>query len=154
MKYIIVLLFLFTLNCSTNKVSKNHGYRLLEKKYETVEINKYNKNDILSIIGPPSSKSNFNNNKWFYIERKNTNQSLTKLGIKKIEKNNILIIEFDKKGIVKNKKLLNIEDMNEINFVKSITTKDFEQNNFLYNVFSSLREKINAPTRKSRLKNK
>ena len=74
MKILYIILFLFTLNCLTNKVSKNHGFRLIENKFEMVELNKSNKNDVKTIIGPPSSISNFNNNKWFYIERKKTNQ--------------------------------------------------------------------------------
>ena len=53
------------------------------------------KNDILKIIGPPSSISDFNKNKWFYIERKKSNQALLKLGKKKITNNNILILKFN-----------------------------------------------------------
>ena len=106
-----------------------------------------NKNDIVEVIGHPSSISKFNSNKWFYIERKQTNQSLFKLGIKKISKNNILVIEFNNKGLVKNKKLVNLNDMNDLKYVKKITTKEFEQDNTIYNIFSSLREKVNAPAR-------
>ena len=95
----------FTLSCKTNKVSQNHGYKALELKHDIIKVNTSNKNDILSIIGPPSSKSDFNENKWFYIERRKTNQSLIKLGIKKIEKNNILIVEFDKMGILIKKEI-------------------------------------------------
>ena len=147
MRIFIVFLFLFTLNCSSNKVSNNHGFKSLQEKFKKITINKTNKNDMLKIIGPPSSVSNFNKNKWFYIERMKTNQSIFKLGIKKINKNNILIVEFNNKGILKNKKILNLNDMNDIKFVKAITEKDFKQNNILFNILSSLREKANAPTK-------
>ena len=80
MKILILFIFLFTLNCSTNKVSKNHGFKSLETKFEKIVINQTNKNDIIDLIGPPSTKSDFNKNKWFYIERRKTNQSLIKLG--------------------------------------------------------------------------
>jgi len=152
MKILILLLFLFTLNCSTNKVSKNHGFKLLEQKFEKISINQTNKNDIISLIGPPSTKSDFNENKWFYIERRKTNQSLMKLGIKKIEKNNILMVEFDKRGILKDKKLFDLNNMNDIKYVKAYTSKEFKQNNFIYNIFTSLREKINAPSRNKKIK--
>ena len=72
---------------------------------------------------------------------------MCKLGIKKISKNNILVIEFNNKGLVKNKKLVNLNDMNDLKYVKKITTKEFEQDNTIYNIFSSLREKVNAPAR-------
>ncbi len=147
MKILILFIFLFTLNCSTNKVSKNHGFKSLETKFEKIVINQTNKNDIIDLIGPPSTKSDFNKNKWFYIERRKTNQSLIKLGQKKIEKNNILMVEFNNRGILKNKKIFDIDDMNEIKYVKSLTQKEFKQNNFLYNIFTSFREKMNAPAR-------
>ena len=153
MKILILFIFLFTLNCSTNKVSKNHGFKSLETKFEKIVINQTNKNDIINLIGPPSTKSDFNKNKWFYIESRKTNQSLFKLGQKKIEKNNILMVEFNNRGILKNKIIFDIDDMNEIKYVKSLTKKEFKQNNFLYNIFTSFREKMNAPAR-NRSKNK
>ena len=67
MKFFILLLFLFTLNCSINKVSKNHGFKSLEQRFEKIVVNKTNKNDMIYLIGPPSTKSDFDENKWFYI---------------------------------------------------------------------------------------
>ena len=147
MRSLILIFVLFITGCSSNKVSKNHGFISLENKLENIAINKSNKNDIIKIIGHPSSISKFDTNKWFYIERKQTNQSLFKLGKKKISKNNILVIEFNDKGLLKKKKLFNLKDMNELKYVKKITSKEFEQDNTIYNIFSSLREKINAPAR-------
>ena len=91
----LLILFFFTLNCSINKVSNLHGFRFVDTKLDKIELNKSNKNDVRKIIGPPSSKSTFNNS-WLYFERKKTNQSLFKLGKKTISRNNILIIEFNK----------------------------------------------------------
>ena len=147
MRIFFIFLFLFTLNCSANKASNNHGFISLQAKFEKITINKTNKNDMLKIIGPPSSVSNFNKNKWFYIERMKTNQTIFKLGIKKIDKNNILIVEFNNKGILKDKKILKLNDMNDIKYVKAITEKEFKQNNILFNILSSLREKANAPAK-------
>ena len=104
------ILFLFTLNCSINKVSKTHGFRLLETKYEQIILNKTNKNDVRKIIGPPSSRSAFDDS-WIYIERQKTNQSLIKLGNKKIKRNNIIIIEFNSMGLVSNKNLLDLDEL-------------------------------------------
>ena len=153
MRIFFIFLFLFTLNCSPNKVSNNHGFTSLQDKFDKISINKTNKNDILKIIGPPSSISNFNNDKWFYIERMKRNQSLFKLGIKKIQKNDILIVKFNNKGILEYKKILKLNDMNDIEFSKNITKKDYKQNSVLFKIFSSLREKVNAPV-KNRSKSK
>lgn len=147
MRLFLIFLFLITINCSTNKVSNNHGYKSLDKKYSKIQINKDNKNDVISKIGPPSTKSDFNTNKWFYIERKKTNQDIKKIGMKTIDINNILIVEFSSLGILEKKELLDKSKMNDVEYVKSITTKDFKKSNFLFNLFSSLREKMNQSTK-------
>jgi len=128
-------------------VSNNHGFTSLQSKFNKITINKSNKNDILELIGPPSTISKFDNNKWFYIQRNKKNQSLFKLGIKKIDINNILIVQFNNMAILSNKKILNIDDMNQVKHSEEITEKDFTQDDILYKIFSSLREKINAPIR-------
>tara|TARA_B100000242_G_C43007668_1_gene468380 strand:- start:356 stop:811 length:456 start_codon:yes stop_codon:yes gene_type:complete len=147
MKYIYIILLVFIINCSGNKVSNYHGIKKLQTKYEKIEINKMNKNDLIQLIGPPSSISDFNKNKWLYIERLKTNQSIIKLGTQRLKENNILIVELNKGGIIINKKLLNLNDMNDVKYIKNITQKDFKNNNFIYGALTSLREKINAPAR-------
>ena len=147
MRIFLIILFIIASGCKANKVSKNHGFISLETKFEKIQINKTNKNDLIKTIGHPSSISEFDENKWFYIERKKTNQSLFKLGIKKINKNNILIVDFNNKGLVENKKIIDLNNMNDVKYVKKITQKEFDQDSTIYNIFSSLREKINAPAR-------
>ena len=142
----LTFIFLFTLNCSLNKVSNVHGFRFIETMYDKIELNKSNKNDVRKLIGPPSSISKFND-VWIYIERKKINQSLIKLGKKKISANNIIILEFNTRGIVFAKEFLDLDDMNSIKIVEEKTMKKFNQDNLLYNILSTLREKINAPTR-------
>tara|TARA_B100000989_G_scaffold223328_1_gene170831 strand:+ start:2797 stop:3255 length:459 start_codon:yes stop_codon:yes gene_type:complete len=148
MKIIIsVFILLFITNCTGNKVSNYHGVKNLEDKYNKILLNKTNKNDLIKLIGPPSTISDFNNKKWIYIERLKTNQAFFKLGTQKMKKNNILIVELNESGILINKKLLNLNNMNDIKYLEKTTQKEFKKDNFLYNVFTSLREKINAPAR-------
>tara|TARA_Y100000816_G_C26080020_1_gene569104 strand:- start:36 stop:491 length:456 start_codon:yes stop_codon:yes gene_type:complete len=150
MKYIyLIFIFFLTLNCSLNKVSNNHGFSIIEKKNLKIIENKSNKNDVRTIVGPPSSVSNFENT-WLYIERKKSNQSIFKLGKKKIVTNNILIIKFDNTGIVVSKELLTIDNMNDLKIADIKTTKDFNNKKFYNNILSTLREKINAPTRRKK----
>ena len=147
MKYILYFsVFLFTLNCSINKVSNIHGFRSLDTKSEKILLSKTNKNDVREILGPPSYISDFDDI-WFYIERKKTNQQILKLGKKKISKNNVLLLKFNSMGLVVSKEVIDIGDMNEIKISEKKTTKKFKQDNTIYNIFSTLREKINAPTR-------
>ena len=147
MKKILILLCIFIINCSGNKVSNYHGAKKLELKFSKIELNKTNKNDIIQLLGPPSTISNFDKNKWFYIERLKSNQSLLKLGAQKIKKNNILLIEFNNNGLLKNKKMFDLNNMNDVKYLKKTTEKDFQNDSIIYGVFTSLREKINSPTR-------
>ena len=153
MRILFIFLFLLILGCSKNKISNNHGFTSLQAKFEKITINKTNKNDIIKTIGPPSSISNFDQNKWFYIQSKKENQSLLKLGIKKIEQNNVLLLDFITRGILEQKKILNLNDMNNIKYAKDTTEKDYKQNNTLYKILSTLRQKANSGVR-NRGKNK
>ena len=108
MKYLILFVFLFTLSCTINKVKNNHGVLSLENKFNKIQINKSNINDIINVFGPPSTKSTFDNKVWIYIERKKTNRSIFKLGNQKIEKNNVVILEINKKGILSKKEIYDI----------------------------------------------
>ena len=147
MKLFYLILFIFIVNCSGNKVSNYHGSKLLESKYSKIQVNITNKNDLIDLIGQPSTKSDFNKNIWFYFERLKSNQSLLKLGTQKIEKNNVLVVELNEKGLLKNKKLYNLDNMNDLKFFKMTTEKEFKQNDYIYKLFSSMREKINSPVR-------
>ncbi len=145
-KLLLLILLLFTFSCTVNKISNTHGFRLIEKKYDKILINKTNKNDVRNMIGPPSSKSKFDDT-WIYIERKKTNQSLVKLGKKRIDKNNVMLIKFNSMGLVSDKEIMDINKMNDIKIAQKKTIKKYEQDDFFYNILSVLREKINAPTR-------
>ena len=151
MKFIALLLFIFTtIGCSTNKVKNNHGVLSLQSKIDKIVINKSNTNDIINIFGPPSTKSTFDNNLWFYIERKKTNSSIFKLGRQKITKNNVVVLEIDSKGILMSKKLYDMSKMNKYKFSKNSTETSYKKNSYIYGVMTSLREKINAPAKRKR----
>ena len=145
----LFILFFFTLNCSVNKVSNTHGYRFLETKSSKILINKTNKNDVKRLIGPPSSVSSFNDI-WLYVERKKTNQSIYKLGKKKISKNNILILEFNSMGLVSSKKFLKLNDMNDIKIAEKETNKRFKNDNKIYDILSTLRNKLNQTSQRKK----
>ena len=147
MKFILSFILIFIINFSGNKVSNYHGKKSLQSKYDKIQEKTTNKNDIMKLIGPPSTVSDFDKNKWFYFERLKSNQSIFKLGTQKIKKNNILIVKFSENGLVENKQILNLNNMNDLKYFNKENKKEFKNNNVIYNVFSSLREKINAPAR-------
>ena len=151
-KIFYILLFLIIANCSTNKIVKNHGQLSLEKKKDKIFVTKSNKNDVINVLGPPSTKSSFDKNTWIYIERSKISQSIFRLGKKKLSKNNVLVVKLSEKGLVEKKEFYNMNNMNEIEFTKEITTKGYDKNSYMYNLLTSLREKINSPTKMKRQK--
>ena len=144
----IIFLSLIVANCSFKKVIKHHGVPFLEKKQSSLIINKTNKNDILEILGNPSTKSKFDNDVWIYLERKKTQSKLINLGKMKIYENNVLVLEIDNYGILKKKEFYNKDDMRNLKIVKATTKSEFKRNNFVYSFMSSLRNKINDPLNK------
>ena len=127
------------------KVVKHHGVPFLEKKQQSLIVNKTNVNDIREILGNPSTKSKFDNDIWIYIERKQTQSALRNLGRMKIFKNDVLVLEIDDYGTLKKKEFFNKEDMEDIKIVEATTEAGFKRNSFVYNFMSSMRQKINDP---------
>jgi len=145
-------LFFFT-SCSLNKVVHHHGVHNLEKKQTQLKVNYSNKNDILSLIGPPSTQSTFDNDIFIYIERKTSSSKLTKLGKKTLLANNVLVLEIDNSGILLSKKFYDKNDMNNIKFDNNETGINYSKRSFIYNFLTSLRQKIDDPLGKKRIKN-
>ena len=146
MKYISYLLtFLIITSCSFDKVVKKHGVRNLEKKQEKLIIFETNKNDIKTVLGPPSSISTFDNDLWIFIEREITHEKLIKLGKEKLIKNNVLFLEINSQGILVKKTLYNINEMNEQEFSELSTEAKYSKKSFVYDFLSSMRQKINDP---------
>ena len=141
----IIFLSLIVSNCSFKKVVKHHGVPFLEKKQKLLVVNTANKNDILKILGNPSTTSKFDNDVWIYIERKQTQSKLKNLGRMKIYKNDVLVLEVDDYGILKKKEFFNKDDMQNIKVVEATTEAGFKRNSFVYDFMSSMRQKINDP---------
>ena len=124
---------------------KHHGVPFLEKKQSKLIVNKTNKNDIRKILGVPSTKSKFDNDIWIYIERQQTQSKLKNFGKMKIFKNDVLVLEIDNYGILKDKKFYNMNDMKNLELTAATTEDGFKRNSFIYDFMSSMRQKMNDP---------
>ena len=117
----------------------------LEIKQAKLIVNETNKNDIKKILGNPSTTSKFDNDVWIYIERKQTQSKLSNLGKMKIFKNDVLVLEIDKYGILKRKEFYNKDDMEKLEIVEATTEAGFKKSSFIYDFMASMRQKINDP---------
>ncbi len=140
--FILILPIFLSLGCQRQEVIKTHGISYLEKREKLVTVNKSNKNDVINVLGHPSSTGMINNNTWIYIERTRTRGKLLKLGRNYLKKNNVLVLEFDKYGIVFNKEFYDKEHMKKVKFAKVITENDLKRENFVYSFLSSIRQKM------------
>ena len=131
----------------------HHGVHNLDIKQSKLKINDSNINDILKLIGPPSTESTFDNDVYIYIERKTSSSKLTKLGKKVLLKNNVLVLEIDDKGLLVKKNFYDLEDMKNIKYDETVTMVNYSKKSFIYNFLSSVRQKIDDPLGKKRIKN-
>ena len=138
----LLLILLFTISCQRNEIVKTHGIAYLEKREKLIFVNKSNKNDTINIFGQPSTKGMTNDNLWIYIERTMTKGKMFKLGRNYLTKNNVLVLEFDKYGVLKKKEMSTMEDMKKLTFAKNITENEIRKENFVYSFLSSVRQKM------------
>ena len=148
----LIVLFLFISSCTLNKVIKHHGVHFLEKKSEKLVIGKTNKNDIFELLGPPSTKGSFDEELWIYMEIQTSSSKLSKLGKKKLLKNNILLLDIDNRGILSKSIFIDKDKMNEIKFSKDSTQMSYSKNSFIYEFLYSVRQKINDPLGKKKIR--
>ena len=137
------ILFIFILsNCQFKEKSNTHGIMFLENRNNKLIVNQTNKNDVINIIGHPHSKSIDNENEWIYIERVFTKGEYHKLGQNILTSNNILFLEFNKYGVLKNKKLFNKDDIKKVAFSDKETENDLTKRSFVEKLFTSLKAKM------------
>ena len=139
---LFISIFILISNCSFDLVDDHHGVYYLEKKQKKIKVNESNTNDILSILGEPSTKSSFDQDVWIYIERKITNSHF--FGKRDLIVNNVMILDIDDNGILSKKEFYDINDMKKIKFDPN-RTESITRRTFIYNFLSSLRQRINDP---------
>ena len=140
--YFLVFILIFIIGCKQNEVIKTHGIAYLEKREKLIAVNESNKNDIIAILGQPATKGMVNDNLWIYIERTVTRGKLLKLGRNYLKKNNVLVLEFDKYGILNKKEFYKKDQMNKLSFAKQVTENEIRKENFIESFLSSVRQKM------------
>ena len=140
--FFLLAVFCILIGCKLQEPTKTHGILFLENRSNQLTLNKHNKNDVIKLIGMPHTKSFENNDDWIYIERILTKGSFHKLGQNVVKTNNVLVLTFNKYGILSNKKFLTQDDLNKLSFSKDITDNDLAKKSFIANFLSSIRAKM------------
>ncbi len=140
--YIILFTSIFFLLISCQKTTKNHGILFLENRYNKLQVNESNTNDVLKIVGSPHTKSVSDDNTWIYIERILSKGKYHKLGQNVVKENNVLVLVFDKYGILKEKNLYDKEKLADIKFTKKVTENNLGQKSFVQEFLQSIKTKM------------
>ena len=121
--------------------TKTHGILFLENRSKKLVINNSNQNDVVRIMGQPQIKET-GDNTWIYIERVLTKGKFHKLGQNVLKENNVLVLKFDKYGVLNNQMFLNKTEMNEIAFSKNKTDNQLSQRSFVESFLQSIKQKM------------
>ena len=135
----LVLICLFLFSCSLTPNIKVSGVANLEKKQEVLVIGVSNKNDVISYLGESILKESPGDDSWAYIE---TSEVKNIFGKKKIIKNNVLLLEFNQRGVLAGKHTLNINDINKLDLDKDITNTNALNDSFSKKFFGSMRKRL------------
>ena len=137
----IFVLFIL-LSCKLQDPSKNHGILFLENRYKSLVVNKSNKNDVINKVGKPHTTMFNDEDKWVYIERTISRGKLHKLGRNVLTTNNVLLLEFNKYGVLKDKVFLNKDNINNLKFNPNETENNLSQKSFVQKFLQSLKQKM------------
>ena len=141
-KLIFISLIFILSNCQLKDPIKGHGINFLKNRSEKISLNKSNTNDVIKVLGNPHTKSIDDENLWFYFDRKLAGSSIVNFGEKDILENNVLVINFDKYGIVMNKEFFSKEDMKKVKYSEMETENPVTQQSFVSSFLQSVRQKM------------
>ena len=121
---------------------KSHGIVYLENRSKKLQINNSNKNDVIRIFGQPQIKGEIDQNTWIYMERILSKGKFHKLGRHVLEENNVLVLQFNKYGVLNNLEFFNKENMNDVSFSKMETTNELSKESFVEGFLQSIKQKM------------
>ena len=139
---LLFLILILLQACQLKEAKNKHGIVFLENRAKKLTINYSNTNDVINIIGQPHSTGINNQLNWIYIERVFSRGKFHKLGKNVLTSNNVLVLTFDKFGILKEKKFLNKEDLNKLSFSEEITENDLAKKSFVEKFLNSIKSKM------------
>ena len=138
----LLIIFFILINCQLQDPDKNHGILFLENRSNQLVINKSNQNDVIKLIGQPHSRSITNEDIWIFIERTLSKGKYHKLGRHVLKTNNVLVLTFNKYGILSSKDFYNKEDIKKIKFAKKETQNQLTKKSFVESFLSSIKAKM------------
>ena len=139
---IYLLVFIILISCKLQEPLKTHGIIFLENRSKKLVLNESNKNDVIKIMGRPHIKEDEIDDSWIYLERILSKGKYHKLGRHILKENNILVLHFDRYGVLNKKKFLNKEDIKKLEFSEKITENELSEKSFVQKFLQSVKQKM------------
>jgi outer membrane protein assembly factor BamE (lipoprotein component of BamABCDE complex) len=115
----------------------DRGYQVDEKTYSQVKIGTTTKQEVLTLMGTPSTTSTVGGDAWYYIGQK-MHRALAFMPVQ-MEDQNVLAIYFEpKSGRVQRIANYGMKDGQVFDFVSRTTPTGGQEPNFLRNMFNNL----------------
>ena len=131
---ISVMVFLIMLQSCSNKTIIT-GNLPDPDLLANIEVGQVSKNEVLEFLGSPSTKATFNDNDWYYVSEKISTRAFFH---HKVINRKVLIIQFDKRDIVKKITQLSLKDGEKIEMVDRITPTAGKEMTILKQIFGNV----------------
>ena len=138
----IFFLFIFIYSCQLKEPIKSHGIMYLENRSKKLNVNISNKNDVIKIFGQPHIKDEDNDETWIYFERLLSKGKFHKLGQHVLRENNVLVLYFNKYGIISEKRFIAKNEMNKLKFSDKTTENELSKKSFVEKFLNSVKSKM------------
>ena len=132
-KYLFIVLVLMISSCSP--IVENRGHVFDEKLLDQIEINKTISNDVMSILGSPSTTSAIDSSTWYYIFSKAETIAFYR---PEVTDRRVLAVSFGNDNKVNNLKYYGLEDGKIISYVDRTTPTRGRELTILQQLFGNL----------------
>ena len=131
---ISVMVFLIMLQSCSNKTITT-GNLPDPDLVANIEVGQVSKNEVLELLGSPSTEATFNDNDWYYVSEKISTRVFSH---PEVINRKVLIIQFDKREIVKKITQLSLKDGEKIEMVDRITPTAGKEMTILKQIFGNV----------------
>ena len=130
----IVLASIFALEACTPRIAVR-GNLPDPDLLADVEVGHVNKRDVAEMLGSPSSIAPFNGETWYYISERTETVAFFK---PEVLERKVIIIRFDEKGLVKEKKSFGLEAGQDIEMVARVTPTAGKELSLIKQLFGNI----------------
>ena len=117
------------------KTEESRGYTLEQADFDHVQLHQSHKEDILGLLGSPSSKSLFGTETWYYITAKTESVAFF---TPKVKQQHVVAISFDNNDLVTKVANYDLSDANKVDLAKDTTNAPGHSTGVIQDLFGNV----------------